>query len=209
LCKSNIFPQSVDNNLFGGNTIPKLKMKKSHIIQQLEAVKNAKRVYRDKAASYVLDHPEEVPELISLVFDIKSPLHIKAAWVLELVCIENISLMGLYATGFLKNMKLIVHESALRPVSKICFFISKTYFSDNNNCFELSKESVDQIIECNFDWLIEEHKVATQVYAMDTLQLWGKQFKWVQEELKLILQKKMNSGSKGYQAHARKLLKNL
>ena len=184
-------------------------MKKSYIIQELEAVKNAKRIYRDKAASYVLDHPESLSELISLIFDIKSPLHIKAAWVLELVCIENISLMRPHATGFLKNMNHIIHESALRPVSKVCYFISKSYFSDNNKCFELTKESVDQIIECNFDWLIEEHKVATQVFAMDTLQLWGKQHKWVQEELKLILQKKTNSGSKGYQAHARKLLKNL
>jgi len=199
----------LDNKHIGINAIPKLKMKKSQLIQELEAIKNAKRIYRDKAASYVLDHPEDISELINLVFNIKSPLHIKAAWVLELVCIENVSLMGPQATGFLKNIKHIAHESALRPVSKVCYFISKSYFSDNNKCFELDKASVDQIIECNFDWLIEEHKVATQVFAMDTLQLWGKQYKWVQEELKLILQKKTNSGSKGYQARARKLLKNL
>ena len=184
-------------------------MKKSPMVQELEAVKNAKRVYRDKAASYVLNHPEELPELINIVFDTKSPLHIKAAWVLELACIENISLMGPHATDFLKNMKKIVHESALRPVSKVCYFISKSYFSDDNNYFELAKASEDQIIECNFDWLIEDHKVATQAFAMDTLQLCGKQHKWVQEELKLVLQKKTNSGSKGYQAHARKILKNL
>ena len=184
-------------------------MKKSQLIQEVEAVKNAKRIYRDKAASYVLAHPEDMSELINLVFDVKSPLHIKAAWVLKLACIENISIMVPHARGFLKNMKHIVHESTLRPVSKICYLISKTYLSDNNKYFELDKESVDQIIECNFDWLIEEHKVATQVFAMDTLQLWGKQHKWVEEELKLILQKKTNSGSKGYQAHARKLLKNL
>lgn len=60
-------------------------MKKSQLIQELEALKNAKRIYRDKAASYVLDHPDELSELIDLVFDIKSALHIKAAWVLELV----------------------------------------------------------------------------------------------------------------------------
>ena len=114
-------------------------MKKSHIIQELEAVKNAKRIYRDKAASYVLGHPEDLSELISFVFDIKSPLHIKAAWVLELVCIENISLMGPHATEFLKNMQQIVHESALRPVSKICYFISKSYFSDNKKYFKISK----------------------------------------------------------------------
>ena len=184
-------------------------MRKSQLIQELEALKNAKRIYRDKAASYVLDHPDELSELIDLVFDIKSPLHIKAAWVLELVCIENISLMGPHASEFLKNMHLIVHESALRPVSKVCYFISERYFSDNEECFKLAQESVDQIIECNFDWLIEAHKVATQVFAMDSLQLWGNQYTWVEQELKLILQKKTNSGSKGYQAHARKLLKNL
>jgi hypothetical protein len=44
---------------------------------------------------------------------------------------------------------------------------------------------------------------------MDTLKLWGKHEKWINEELRLILQKNADSGTSGYKAHARKLLKNL
>lgn len=184
-------------------------MAKSDIIQALEGIKNAKRIYRDNAANYVLDHIELMPDLINQVFEVSSPLHIKAAWVLELVCIANISIMKPYASSFFEQMRKISNESALRPVSKVCFFLSRHYFLTNKGSFNAEQKSVDQIIECNFDWLIEEHKVATQVFAMDTLELWGKQYPWVHEELKQILQKKTASGSRGYLAHASKLLKNL
>jgi hypothetical protein len=106
-------------------------------------------------------------------------------------------------------MHKISNESALRPVSKVCFFLSRHHFLTNKSGFFMEQKSVDQIIECNFDWLIEDHKVATQVFAMDTLELWGRKYPWVHEELKQILQKKTASGSRGYLAHARKLLKNL
>jgi hypothetical protein len=184
-------------------------MAQSDIIQVLEGIKNAKRIYRDRAANDVLDHPELLPDLIGQVYEVSSPLHIKAAWVLELVCLANISLMTDYASRFIEQMHLISNESALRPVSKVCCFLSRHYFSTNKSSFYLAQKSVDQIIECNFDWLIEEHKVATQVFAMDTLEIWGKEYEWVRDELRQILQKKTASGSRGYQAHARKLLKNL
>ncbi len=51
--------------------------------------------------------------------------------------------------------------------------------------------------------------MATQVFAMDTLYLWGKQEKWVHPELKSVLEKNTDTGTSGYRAHARKLLKNL
>ena len=184
-------------------------MNKSNLISTLEAIVNAKRIYRDRAADFVLTHPETMPDLIELVFDVDAPLHIKAAWTLELVCIANLPLMLPYASNFIENMHKISHESSLRPVSKVCYFISKSHFSSDNKGFVLSDKSIDQIIECNFDWLIETHKVATQAFAMDTLESCGNQYKWVKEELKLILQKKTISGSKGYRAHARKILKNL
>lgn len=184
-------------------------MNKSGLNTALEAIVNAKRIYRDSAAAYVLAHPETLPELLQLVFDVNSSLHIKAAWTLELVCIEDLSLILPYAAEFTDSMHKITHESSLRPVSKVCFFICKWHFSDENNDFQLTDHSIDQVIECNFDWLIEDHKVATQAFAMDTLEYCGKLHEWVKEELKLILQNKTNTGSKGYRAHARKILKNL
>ena len=184
-------------------------MAKSDVIQVLEGIKNAKRLYRDKAANDMLDHIELLPDLMNLVFEVTSPLHIKAAWVLELVCLSQVSAVTPYASSFIGQMHKISNESALRPVSKVCFFLSKHYFLSNKNSFYLDQNSVDQIIECNFDWLIDEHKVATQVFAMDTLELWGKEYDWVREGVKQILLKKMATASRGYLTHASKLLKNL
>ena len=184
-------------------------MGKMELDDILAMVKNAKRNYRDAATKAVLDKPEILPELIDKTFDIKDPLHIKAAWILELVCIHDCTLLNEYIITFIQGMSTLKHESALRPVSKTCSIWCSHYFSNISDLDQLSKIEIDRIISCNFDWLIEDHKVATQVYAMDTLKLWGKHEKWINEELRLILQKNANSGTSGYKAHARKLLKNL
>lgn len=175
----------------------------------LAIVKNAKRSYRDAAAEAVLDMPEILPELIDKTFDVDDPLHVKAAWVLELVCIHDCTLLNEYINTFIRGMSRLKDESALRPVSKICSIWCTYYFSNMSGTDQLDRKDINQIISCNFDWLIEEHKVATQVFAMDTLNLWGRQEKWINEELRSILQKNADSGTKGYKAHALKLLKNL
>lgn len=184
-------------------------MEDSKLIQQLKGIKNAKRVYRDHAAGFVLDNPEVFPELLQYVFSIDSPLHVKAAWILELVCLKNISLLYPHVPAFLHQLPSVNNESALRPVSKVCYLMNKAYFSSGKNTPDLSSLMIDLIIENNFDWLLQNHKVATQVFAMDTLKLWSNELPWVREALTSILHKNINSGSKGYRSHALKLLKNL
>ena len=184
-------------------------MDDKHLISILKGIKNAKRIYRDKAAEDILDDLDLIPKLIDKIYDIEDPLHIKAAWVLELVCLEHIMLLSPYIHQFINGMSILKHESALRPVSKVCSLWSAYYFSESPSDLFLSKQDKEQIISCNFDWLIEDHKVATQVYAMDTLKLWGDKVNWIHQELKSVLQKDADAGSSGYKAHARKILKNL
>jgi len=184
-------------------------MDDKHLISILKGIKNAKRIYRDKAAEGILDNLDLIPKLIDKIYDIEDPLHIKAAWVLELVCLRHIMLLNPYIHPFINGMSTLKHESALRPVSKVCSLWSTYYFSEGPTEISISKQDKEQIISCNFDWLIEDHKVATQVYAMDTLKLWGNKVNWVHQELKSVLQKNADAGSSGYKAHARKILKNL
>ncbi len=175
----------------------------------LAIVVNAKRSYRDEAAKVVLNNLSLLPDLVIKTFEVDDPLHIKAAWVLELVCLQDCSLLNDHIKQFIKGMPNLSHESALRPVSKICSLWSAQYFSEEYSYTKLSPSEIDRIIACNFDWLIEEHKVACQVFAMDTLKLWSQEQSWIKDELRLVLQKNADSGSSGYKAHARKLLKNL
>lgn len=184
-------------------------MEDKHLISILNGITNAKRIYRDKAAKDILEQPYLIPKLIGKIYDIEDPLHIKAAWVFELVCLEDMTLLNPYIHDFISGMPFLKHESSLRPVSKICSLWSAYYFAENAEKIFLSKEDKEQIISCNFDWLIEEHKVATQVFAMDTLKLWGYEEDWIHQELRSVLEKNTDSGTKGYKAHARKLLKNL
>lgn len=184
-------------------------MEDTHLISILNGITNAKRIYRDKAAKDILKNPHLIPKLIDKIYDIEDLLHIKAAWVFELVCSEDITLLNPYIHEFINGMSHLKNESALRPVSKVCSLWNSYYFSDKTADVILSKEDIEQIIECNFDWLIQDHKVATQVFAMDTLRLWGNREEWIHQELKSVLQKNTVTGSSGYKAHARKLLKNL
>ncbi len=175
----------------------------------LAFVKNARRSYRDEAAEAIINTPEILPDLVDKTFDTEDPLHIKAAWILELVCLHDCTLLNDHIVLFISGMSRLTHESALRPVSKICSIWCSYYFSHGSEVKRLNKKEIDEIISCNFDWLIEDHKVACQVFAMDTLKLWGKQEDWIKEELRSVLQKNADSGTSGYKAHARKLLKNL
>lgn len=184
-------------------------MDKMDLNDILAIVKNAKRSYRDAAAEAVIDMPELLTELIEKTFDIEDPLHVKAAWVLELVCIYDCALLDHDINTFIMGMSRLKNESALRPVSKICSIWCTYYFSNMPDLDQLERKEINEIISCNFDWLIEDHKVATQVFAMDTLKLWGQQEKWINEELRSVLEKNTDSGTSGYRAHARKLLKNL
>jgi hypothetical protein len=181
-------------------------MNKNDLIIKIIAIKNAKRVYRDAAAEFVIQNDEVFSYLLELVFEISSKEAIKSAWVLELVCQENVLLMGNHLNLFINNLNRIKEESALRPLAKVCSFIAKSH---QNNELELKKDQIDKIIEVNFDWLIDNHKVATQVFAMDTLYILGKEYNWVHIELKLILEKSFSAGSAGYQSHAKRILQEL
>jgi len=186
-------------------------MTKADLIKELSLIKNAKRIYRDNAANFICQHPETFLYLIKLVFDKQSKHSIKATWVLEIVCLGNLRFLIPYFDYFTKSLKEISDESALRPLSKICAFLSRSYFLNKDPYLKnkLTGKQKERIVENSFDWIIEEHKVATQVFAMDTLYLMGKEYNWIHKELKLILQKNASSGSAGYQAHARNILKKI
>ena len=186
-------------------------MNKNDLITELNSIRTAERIQRDSSAIFILDHPETFPFLIELVFEGQERIHIKAAWILELVCIENISLISAYLDYFSRNLTKITNESALRPIAKVCFFIVDTYFSGSDNTIrdKLTKDHRQRITENNFDWLIENHKVATKAFAMDTLFFLGLEIDWIHEELKLILEKNMIHNSAGYKTRARKILKKL
>ena len=65
-------------------------MNKSELINELENMGPALLTNRTRIAEKVLDHSEIFPELLNIVFEAKEKRSIKAAWVLEIICANNL-----------------------------------------------------------------------------------------------------------------------
>ena len=183
-------------------------MTKAYLIKQLEQIENAKRQNRLYVANIVLENKELFPFLIDIVFTASNKTGIKAAWILELVCERKLDWLLQYLSYFTENLKFLKHDSAVRPASKICMFLAQSYTSKKNIMIKdiLTKAHIDQIIETGFDWMIGTHKVATKAYTMQTLYLFGKNYDWVHEALKLIIQQNIMTESAAYKARGKMTL---
>jgi len=180
-------------------------MTKSFLIQQLEELGPALRSNRLRVTNLVLKNPDLIPFLVEKTFDTTNKLSIKAAWILEMICENNINLLIPHLDFFTQNLKYVKFDSAVRPVSKICNFLAKEYNAKSNNSIKevLAKSHIDKIIETGFDWMISNHKVATKAYTMNALYIFGKKYNWVHEELKLILEQNIPKESSAYKARGK------
>lgn len=172
----------------------------------LNSVRNAKRIYRDEGADEILRQPELIPYLIECLYSQNKDHSIKAAWVLELVCLFEIRLMLPYLMDFTSRLNVLDQESAIRPVSKICSLICQ--HCNSNPCDPSGDEYIwkNNIIEASFEWLTGQHKIAAQVFAMECLFLLGQNSDWILDELYSVLDKDYPNRSAGYQSRARKIM---
>ena len=69
----------------------------------LKSVLNAKRIYRNQGAEEILRQPELIPFLIEYLYSNNKDRSIKSAWVLELVCLFEISLVKIDRTKFIQD----------------------------------------------------------------------------------------------------------
>lgn len=172
----------------------------------LDSVRNARRVYREQAADAILIRPELLPFLVRSVFEIDSERAVKAAWVLELVCLHEVRLLIPFIYEITENLELLEDESSIRPVSKICSLLSRLYLEEPWQPFDPDTRWINDIIGASFNWLCGEHKVAAKVFSMETLFHWGKKFDWIHPELKSILDRDFSKETSGYRARARKIM---
>ena len=106
-------------------------MNKTFLIQQLNAIENARRVNRLRVANLVLENPRLFKYLLQIVFEFDNKVSVKAAWVLEFVCVEKLNWLAPHLTYFTKNIANVKFDSAVRPVSKSCELLAKSYTSKN------------------------------------------------------------------------------
>jgi hypothetical protein len=163
----------------------------------------AHRISREFIRDYVFQNPEKLQYLMEIGLNEKDKIHIKACWSLELIFEIKLELILPFLEDFLAKTGQFKDDSAIRPISKICMFLSKS------KTIKLSESQETKIIETCLDWLIQDKKVAAKAYSMRTLYNFGKKHPWINEELKNILPQDYFKHSAAYQAAAKDILRKL
>jgi hypothetical protein len=153
--------------------------------------------------NFILENITYLDDLIKIAFNTSDKNHYKACWVLELVCEEKLILFVPYIDDFCEIISKYTLDPAIRPISKICMFLSKS------KKISLTENHKVKIIETCFDWLIQEEKVATKAYAIRALFEFGKKQNWIYSELKRILTDDYSKHTSAYKAVAREILRKI
>jgi hypothetical protein len=162
---------------------------------------------RKKVSNFAMKDENYLNEMIEFAFDIDHELHVKAFWSLDLVCENKLKQFVPYIEGFCNILPKIKDDSALRPATRIAYFLTKS--NHRKNGISLTQEQEHNLIEALIDRLIQDEKVASKVYAMKALFVLGKKYDWIHEELKTIISQDYSNHSAAYQAATRNLLKKM
>ena len=164
----------------------------------------AHRLNREFIRDYIFQNTDKLKFLMQNWLKRKRQNSIfKACWSLELIFELQLELLLPYLDDFIDKISVYTNDSAIRPVSKICLFLSKS------KTVKLSENQETKIIEGCLDWLIQDEKVAAKAYSMRALYNFGKKHDWINEELKMILSQDYPNHSAAYKAAAKDILRKL
>lgn len=162
-------------------------------------------------ANLMIKNPDLIPKLLGLLFLVDDKISPRAAWVLEFMCGKHLDAIIPYLDYFIGTMHTVHLDPAVRPVAKICEYLTTAYYSKESSKIKthLLPKHKEKIIETCFDWMINDGKVAPKAYAMNCLYLLGKDYDWIHLELVTILQSNYHSQSAAFKARSRHIFKKL
>lgn len=185
-------------------------MASEELYRQLSYTK-AYRQTRLDVAQWVMDHPETFPELLNYCFQIDTEISYRATWILEFVCAERLDFLYPHLEHYFENLPKVYKDQALRPLAKICEMLAVTYYKNKEKSILeiLTAEHKKVMIDCCFDWLITDQKVACKVYAMTALFYLGTEFDWIHPDLETIVSDSIHQNSPAYRARGKFVLKKI
>lgn len=185
-------------------------MTQNELYNELNYV-NHSREKRAYYAQLVISTPELMPHVIAILFKVDDPISNRAGWLLEFVCKTDITMLFPYLDLFTEKMHSVHQDSALRPVAKICEYLTLSYYKKKHpeTIKYLTKLHKERITEAGFDWLITEQKVAVKAYTLTSLFLLGTEIDWIHPELKRIMEDDYHKGSAAYKARCRHMFEAL
>ncbi|MEM6685710.1 MAG: adenylosuccinate lyase [Bacteroidota bacterium] len=172
---------------------------------------NHSREKRNYYAKIVLNNPELLPTLLEVVFTVDDKISARAAWLYEFVARENLDAILPYIDAYVEKMHTVHLDPAVRPIAKVAEYLIEAFYHKKSNRTQekLTQKHREKITEACFDWMISDQKVAVKAYSMRSLYLLGKEFDWIHDELRMILERDYASQSSGFKARARELIKRM
>ncbi|WP_405210649.1 adenylosuccinate lyase [Dokdonia sp. Asnod2-E02] len=167
---------------------------------------------REKRAYYaqlIVDNPGAMRHVLEILFMVDDPRSNRAGWLAEFATKMNITIILPHLDYFTKHMHTVYQDSALRPVAKICEYLTISYYTEKHPETRkmLLSSHKNCIIECGFDWLITDQKVAVKAYTLTSLYHLGTETDWVHPELKRFMEDGYHTGSAAFKARCRHVKK--
>lgn len=180
------------------------------LYEQLDYIDHSKEK-RAYYAQLVIRTPTLMPHVLAILFKVDDPISNRAGWLLEFVCKTDSSMILPYLDLFTEKMGTVYQDSALRPVAKICEYLTLSYYKkkDEKTIKHLTTLHKERITEAGFDWIITDQKVAVKAYTLTTLFLLGTEIDWIHPELKRIMEDDYAKGSAAYKARCRHMFEAL
>lgn len=165
--------------------------------------------YRSLLVDTTINHPDYVQILLELINNTNEKASGHAARLLELSVKKQPSLILEHLAGFSELLSRIHLDAPVRSCAKIieiCCF--ECYVKNNQRVKDsLNSTYLERFTEVSFDWMIANKAIAIHAHSMYSLYLLGQQFQWIHPELTLLINKKLPTGSVGFQNRGKKILK--
>lgn len=186
-----------------------LSFTETELPKALEEV-HGSRERREFLISNLIKNPGSCKVLLNFCFE-RSSFSGKACQVLESVCLRDLDYLLPEIATFVSRLEHLSKDPEIRPMAKICECLMTQYYMETSSKIHehLTAAHREKIAEVCFHWLLSDQKTAPQAHAMSCLYGLGSEFSWIHPELQTILEQNYVSGSSGYKARARMILKKM
>ena len=172
---------------------------------------NYQKAYRKNrlnAANWVLEHPETLKELLVYCFDKDPRLATKATWVLEFVFRQKLDEVYPFLDYIFEKLPEAEGDGQLRSFGLLCEMLTLAYYKKQDATIHslLKTNHKKVMVECCFDWMITNQKVACQARAMLALYYLGTEIEWIHTELATVITQNLPTGSAGYVNRGQKVI---
>ena len=143
------------------------------------------------------------PILLDIGLDNKHPNQHKAAWIMELLLVDNLELIQPQLNHFCTQFSDIKNESTKRSLGKIASLLTQS------KSISLSQAQKETLIETALIWLIDNTKVAAKCHAIDIILYLSPDFPELTQLANETIEQQYTTSSPAFQNRAKKFKQRL